>query len=206
MRIRILPIIFLIIFGVVQCAYSETVSDLYGDIDGFGIGISENDSFSISQVPTVRTEGETDYLTNALSHPVTWNHSIALPDNVIVNHISLEIFSGGQGLGHIPSSVWINDSFLGYLTDGEINGVNFARKDIFSISNSFTDELAELTIKVITNAPNNGFDNWVMDYSLVSVDYTQNTATVPEPSSMMLLFLGCLMLSFINRRPALKLE
>ena len=176
-----------------QVSNAGTIEVMYGDMDNFGIGdaLSSDGSFNYRDVISSGDEGVTDFFTYASSLPLEWSFAYNLPMDVIITKAYLEIVSGGQGQNG-PSKVWYQDHYIGELTDGEINGKNYLKKDVLNIDPVFFPDFdgGEL-FKVIT-APtvNDGFDNWVLDYSKLTIKYETNKIPTPEPKTILMLGLG----------------
>lgn len=194
---------------VPNCVVS--VTDLIGVKDGFGIGILEDQSFNYKDLPGLAREETTNGWIPRNALPLSWEHEYLLSGFSSITDASLEIFTGGQG-SYGPSRLFLDEVEIGDLTDGEIGGQNFARLDTFDLS-SYLNLLEDghVTIRVETQYANHsysdpdekyGADNWILDYSQLTIYGISDTlpAPVPEPSSILLLGIGLIGLAGYGRK------
>ena len=186
--------LFISISGV---ANSATVTSLYGDKDGFGIGFVPNQSFSNSYPSLSKNDpADTGTITDSwMLGDQTWSHTYDISGFGTILSASIEIFTLGQGW-HGISSLYIDGSYVGNLTDGDNSGAylrtNWARLDIFDLTpySSLLDGADSITID--TYGTNN--DQWALDYSELSV------SSVPIPAAVWLLGSGLVGFVAIRRR------
>lgn len=164
---------------------SATVSQI-GDADGFGIGATNGTSFNWAAVGAGDGNGTDAWQFGTQSY----THNYAMP--VGATFASLEVFTGGQGLNGL-TSVFLNDTLIGTLTDGDNAGpgYNYAWKDTFNLTPYLGLLTGHDTVKFQTVE---GGDGWVLDYSKLTV------SAVPEPSSYAMLALGLGGLAAVARR------
>lgn len=183
-------------------ASALTVTDLYGDKDGFGTGVEDGDFFWPWEVATeADDEGFTDRWVFGTQ---SWTHSYDISGFADITSATVTVLTGGQGLGvFVYSQLYLDGSYVGNLTDGEILGGNFARKDVFDLSGFAGLLNGANTMEIRTHY---NVDAWVLDYSEISITGTaldnQNPNTpapVPEPATMTLLGLGAAGLALRKR-------
>ncbi len=119
---------------------AAAITSLIGDKDGFGIGVHADESFLPGSLPGMDGPGDPDGTDKWFYNQQSIVHNYTLPVYPI-NTARLEVFTGGQGFDPInpegaPTSVFLNGTFIGYLTIGDIytdlNALsNIARKDAF---------------------------------------------------------------------------
>jgi hypothetical protein len=176
--------LFISISGV---ANSAITTSLYGDKDGFGVGFTPNQSFSTSYPSLSKNDpADTGTITDSwLLGDQTWSHTYDISGFQTITSASIEVFTLGQGW-HGISSLYIDGSYVGNLTDGDNSGAylstNWARLDIFDLMpySSLLD--GANSIKIDTYGTNN--DQWALDYSVLSV------SSVPIPGAVWLLGSG----------------
>lgn len=169
--------------------FAITITDTYGDQDGFGTGVAAGDVFFPWDVVTeADDEGFTD---RWVFGPQTWSHSYDISGLTNITSASLSVFSGGQGLV-LTSELYIDGNYVDDLTDGEYFGFNVARNDVFDLSAyaGLLNGSNTLEVRTFLN-----FDAWVLDYSELSItgDYVNPNgpqAPVPEPATLSLLGIG----------------
>jgi hypothetical protein len=154
------------------------LTDLYGDKDGFGIGVPDGDTFDWMAVGPSDGDGTDQWRTGNYSWLHTYN--ISSLDGPIVE-ASLELFHGGDGQ-FAPSEVFVNGISVGLLTvaDGIALGANYAFLDIIDLTPAITSLGGSDNISVSVSA---GGDGWVLDYSELTIK------SIPEPASLGLLAL-----------------
>lgn len=156
------------------------ITDLVGDMDGFGIGATNGAAFDF--LPLIGS-GDGDGTDQWTSSDLVLSHNYDLTGLGAVVSATLEVFSGGQG--HLGlSSVYIDNQFVGNLTDGETDQ-NIAWLNTFDLS-SFLPIL-DGSNSVRIDVPQ--FDGWVLDYSRLVIETAESTS-VPEPGTLALLGLG----------------
>jgi hypothetical protein len=189
----LLFVVFLIIPGV---ASSAIVIDLYGDKDGFGIGILPDESYDYT--PSFIADDLEDIGTitdDWIQGDQIFSHTYDISGLGPVTSASLEIFTFGQGW-HGVSQLYIDDNYVGDLTDGDNSGIilgdNFARLDIFDLTSYASILTGGNTIRIDTAGIDN--DNWALDYSELEIN------TVPIPGAVWLLGSGLVGLIAVRRR------
>jgi len=191
MKIR--SIILAIIFLFVTCGVlsAATITNLYGDRDGFGKGIQENESFDSSNIYQswgVYSQFPTDEWSNRSILGLSWTHSYSLDGLGTLTSACLEIFTGGQGDFGL-SQLYLDDQLVGSITS---DGGNIARRHTLDLSPYLDLFDGSDTFKLVTAfSQENWADNWVLDYSALTVS-DDRTCCVPLPSSLLLLAGGCL--------------
>ena len=186
-----------------------SVTDLVGDKDGFGLNVLEDQVVSFDQNYGLAAGQITDGWTNRGILPLSWEHEYSLTGFSSITGAYLEIFTGGQGFYGL-SRILLDGKEIGYLTNGESGGHSFARLDKFDLS-AFLNLLEDghVSIRVETQYRGGGYtdnnqpaDNWILDYSQLTI-YGVSDATpapVPEPSSILLLGIGLIGLAGFGRK------
>lgn len=178
-----------------QLAGATTLIDMYGDNDGFGIGVTENSSFEWSSVVASGDEGFTDqWISQEVNFYLpTYTHSWDISKlSGPVTFAYLEIFTGGQGWldqYYGLTKIIINGQDYGYLTDGDSTEFyvsadekgNYARLDVVNLLSLGDFSSGLLTVSIETALLGDG---WVLDYSKLTI--SDDPAPVPEPATMML--------------------
>ena len=199
------------LFGFCICGSAQalTVTSLYGDKDGFGIGYVPDQSFS-SSYPTLSKNDPADVGTITdywMLGDKTWAQSYDTSGLGTITEAKLEIFTLGQGW-HGTSLVYFDDVLVGSLTDGDNSSgayleTNWARLDVFDLL-SFglsLDGLSSIRIDTYNELGQNegvSNDTWALDYSLLTI--SSDSTPVPEPSTIFLLGAGLAGVAFMRRR------
>ncbi len=183
---------------------SSTITDLYGDKDGLGIGVGDGDAFDFNAVIADDTEDAGTITDTWMSGTQSWSHTYDLTGLGPITSASWEIFTGGQGWTGL-SSLFIDGSFVGNLTDGDGfdvggDGENRGRLDVFDLSSfsGFLNSANTLTVDTVLDG-----DGWALDYSELRIE-TAEPATVPEPSTLRALGLIGLVLTGVSRSKRLR--
>lgn len=187
--------------GLAGQAAGATVTSLYGDKDGFGIGMAPDQSFT-GFYPALSKNDPADAGTltdEYLTGDGTWSHTYDLTGLGAVVSVHLELFTYAQGW-HGISDVYFDDVLVGQLTDGDNSGAflvtNWARLDTFDLS-AFGPFDGVHSIRIDTASPND--DIWALDYSQLTI-VTDGASPVPEPASLGLAGLGLAALGLSRRR------
>ncbi len=176
----------LMLLTMSSSGFAAIITDLVGDIDGFGIGATNGSSFDWTSVGSGDGDGTDVWIHDDL----TLFHNYDLTGLGSIISVTLEVFTGGQGLGGLSPVYLNNDQLVGTLTDGDTTGTdeaqNLAWLDVFDLTSFiplFTGSNS-VTIDVVAE------DGWVMDYSRLIIETAEDTTSVPEPSALALLGMG----------------
>lgn len=172
---------------------ATVIVDQIGDADGFGIGAVADATFDWTTIGA----GDGDGTDVWVYGDQTFTHSYDISGLGSITSASLEIFTGGQGWTGL-SSLYIDGSLVGQLTDGDQNA-NIARLDVFDLMSyaALLDGANTLTIDTTASG-----DGWVLDYSKLTISDEDNSASVSEPASLSLLGLGLIGLGFARKKKA----
>lgn len=187
-KVLLFTLSFLLI-GMVSAA--PTLTSIIGDKDGFGLGVTDGQAFSYDLVGSGDGDGTDVWMWGDKS----WVHTLDLSQlDGSITSASLEVFHGGDGL-YSASEVFINDVFVGYLSDAENPG-NIALLDIIDLTPyiSLIGNSNILTIEVSYSG-----DGWVLDYS----ELTVNSSVVPAPGASILVGIGLLTVRYLRNRKSL---
>lgn len=179
--------------SISNLASATLIVDQVGDVDGFGIGALNGESFNWQDVGS----GDGDGTDRWLLQDTTISHTYDISGLTNITSASLELFTGGQGWYGL-TSIYLDGAFVGHLTDGDDvgPGYNYAWLDTFDLLPfaAQLDGANELTIDVY----NEGGDGWVLDYSRLTI--SGEVASVPEPGTFALLFSGLMGIGFSYKR------
>jgi hypothetical protein len=187
-----------------------TITNQLGDNDGFGLGVGAGQSFDWQSLPgrsTASGSDITDVITdNAMFTSVrpgalslTWSQTFDLSELESVESASIELFTGGLSAG---GDFYVDDSWVGGLQPGIDGSAWLAQTqhfDLFPFMSLLSDGVATFSIDVPVGA-NNFHSNLVLDYSLLTFAGPAATASVPEPSTMLLLGVGGVLGVVASRR------
>lgn len=185
-------------------AFAATVTDLYGDKDGFGIGLMNGYSQSTFPPPDIVADDAADVGTitdRHLTSDHTWSRTFDLSSLGAITSASLEIMTYAQGYKGL-SSLYLDGTLIGTLTDGDTTyepgspNLNMAWIDTFDLMAFAGDLLDSASILRIDTVRSD--DWWYLDYSELTI--SDDGAPVPEPSTMLLFGSGLAGLAFYRRK------
>ena len=165
-----------------------SVFSLIGDKDGFGIGAQADESFNPNALPGYDGPGDADGTDKWFFNQQSFTFSYAQPASPVIG-AQLEVFSGGQGFNvadpssGAPTSVFLNDTFIGYLTIGDIGFVdnNIARKDVFDLGPFLGLLTGSDTVRFRPWSTGTALgDGWVLDYAELTL-----TVNTPSPGELL---------------------
>jgi PEP-CTERM motif-containing protein len=179
MRETSICVVVAVILAIGSVAQATAIIvDLYGDKDGFGIGVLDGEEFLRSDITGVSDGDLTDEWING-TQPWSHTYDFSSLDGPVVE-ASIEIFHGGDG-SQGPSEVSINGVFVGFLTDVENGGHDYAALDTFNLT---SDAIETLTGNDTITVQTYFLDGWVLDYFELTV------TSIPDPATVLLLGLG----------------
>ena len=162
---------------------------LIGDKDGFGTGVPADAPFDPSTLPGYDGPGDADGTDKWFYNQQSFTLACTLPESPVVE-ATLEVFAGGVGTDPAnvsvgkPASVFLNGTFIGYLTIGDISlggPNNFARKDVIDVTpylGQFTGS-DTITFRPCTTGTAVG-DGWVLDYTELTLKVSAVDALLEE--------------------------
>lgn len=165
-------------------AVDQRIVDLIGDKDGFGLVSGPDETFDWREVGQLLPGELTDGWKGQNIPTLEWTHAYQLPPSYVITGATLEIFTGGQG-DWGPSRVYLDDVFVGELTDGAELGENFSRLDLLDLEPFIYLLDGSDRIRIETVSINGGDDNYVLDYSELTI--TGYRTTIPLPWMILLL-------------------
>ena len=181
MRETSICVVVAVILAIGSAAQAAAiVVDLYGDKDGFGIGVLNGEEFWRDDITGVSDGDLTDEWINGTQPPWSRTYDFSSLDGPVVE-ASIKIFHGGDG-SQGPSEVIINGVSVGFLTDVDNGDHDYAALDTFNLA---SDAIATLTGNDTVEVRTESFmDGWVLDYFELTV------ASIPDPATVLLLGLG----------------
>jgi hypothetical protein len=138
---KILFLAVILAFFISGTASAATVTSLYGDIDGYGIGFAVGESFS-GFYPVLSKNDAADIGTITdqwLLGDQSWTHTYDISGLSSITSVGLEVVTLGQGWWG-TSYLYFDDIYVGALTDGDDStpggtlDTNWSRKDVFDLS------------------------------------------------------------------------
>ena len=195
-----------LVLGLVSSVSALTISFQYGDQDGMGInGLTAGDTFDFHNVSADSNDAGT--ITDTWMHGnQTWTQQYDITGLGAITAASFEIATGGQGWRGL-TKLYIDGVYAGTLTDGDYysggsslnNHYQIDTFDLINIGIPLTGSI--LTLQ--TDHYYSSGDGWALDYSLLTLS-GDNTAPVPEPSTILLMGIGLLGLVGYSRKRSKK--
>jgi hypothetical protein len=176
---RTFALTLLAAWAAVGPAPAMTITDLYGDRDGLGIGVLPDAAFDFTQV--TREMDDQPLIDVWMSGTRQWSHAYDVSGLGPITSASFKISTGGQGWYGI-SRVYVDGLFVGNLSDGDGfdgNGLaqaNFVRLDTFDLT-PFAALLDGATIFTVETSRRG--DWWALDYCELILS---DDAPPPEPN------------------------
>ena len=196
-----------LIFLTSGTASALIMTSLYGDIDGYGIGVPVNGSYT-GYYPTLSKNSPADVGTITdewLIGDKAWSQTYNISNFLSISAVSLEVTTLGQGW-HGLSALYFDGQLMGTLTDGDNSGAslatNWSRRDVFNLSSCISLLDGVSAIRIDTYGTNN--DQWALDYSKLTISGLGRgevpSNPVPEPATLILIGTGLLGLAGFRRK------
>jgi hypothetical protein len=169
-----------------------TITDLYGDRDGLGIGVGPDEAFNFTKV--ARELDDAPLVDVWLAGTRQWSHTYAISGLGPITRASFNVVTGGQGWYGV-SRVYVDGVAVGSLTDGDgYDGslperANFLRLDSFDLTFLASRLSGATTVTIETGVRG---DWWALDYSelILSDDPLPSeaeTRSVPDGGATLLM-------------------
>ena len=174
---------------------ATVIQPQYGDDDGLGLGLTEGESFYWADLPRTGADLTDIWLRGDINLDLNYD----LGGMSSVTSASLLIGTGGQGwMG--PTSLYIDGSLVGQLTDGD-DGGNFYRRDSFDLTPylALLDGANSFFIDLVGDG-----DGWSLDFLQLTLSDDPGVSVgplvVPTPAAAMLFCSALAGLVCIRRR------